>query len=384
MDVISVESGAERSYAYRRRSACADRSEFSCHSRIDDEKSTMSPIQRFVLSEEPPNQLPPALLKSIRRREKHLRRHCDAASLHELDETVASVGKLYQTYRRNNDDDSLGSHSIATADGQTIYTHRDLLHNMPDFKSSVVSSRSVRSSSRRRRRGSSLERMIGKTIRQEARKQESKYLEYSPENSVSEHTSVNYILKDLVEASIVLETETGTVSLQTQDNPTPDERRRKAPKTSPAEKFNPLLPPIASESYTSQDEDLLQMPKFPELDPPTPKISEDSDEDDSPFVKINDLNFLTPNTSNETSADSMDAVEGFSNAFDNIQGDAWQPYDQALWPEASLPVKGDFGDEWILAPFDGDSLGSPYSVADFSHVRSWKTSETGWKAKVTI
>jgi hypothetical protein len=58
-------------------------------------------------------------------------------SLQELDETVASVGSKYQSPRRPGEDDlSVGScaNTLVTSDGHAIYTHRNLIENMPQVR----------------------------------------------------------------------------------------------------------------------------------------------------------------------------------------------------------------------------------------------------------
>lgn len=258
----------------------------------------MGPYNRYIVSERPsahaqqehykPNhhhqqdELPQILLKGSMRRKKHLAEKCNHQSLKELDETVASVGKLYTSPRRPGTEDdqrSMGSHTISTHDGHSIYTQRHLIDNMRDMNRSVysgcqsvasspskssISRKSKSSHSSRRSRKSSLERLITQTILTAASIDggSGQFLETVHETAPvdASSASTDFILKDLYTINTIMATEarshaSGDASAKPAvGTALPASQRLDRPGS---HRFNPLLPPIVSASFASQEDDPL-------------------------------------------------------------------------------------------------------------------------------
>jgi len=307
----------------------------------DDDSTTMSSSQRFVLAEQPFGQLPPSAGGSrsvssitMRRKKRHNLKKLDLRSLNELDETVLSVGKLYSSSRRPGEEDE--SYSIATGDGQSIYTHPSLIDNMQIMNRSksigastvggshsVQSNQSISRSSisrsskkskkkRRKKRGSSLERDISKAIIAAEAKNEkegklSQLLEkhnrrVQEQDAKSDATSTEFILHDLDQVSAIIDIEVATHASGDESHAgaasvdTHARRQRYA--------CTPLLPPIASESYASQedeDEEEEVAREYGFVKEPAPS---DESGTASAFAKLNDLDFLTPTNSYVTKDES--------------------------------------------------------------------------------
>lgn len=485
-----------------------------------DNDSAMSPSQRYVLTEqEPYGQLPVNCTKSsagsVRsssrsRRWNGGKKMVDQFSLNELDEAVASVGKLYQSPRRPGDlhDDysstvSVESQSIATGDGHSIYSQQNLIANMHlmmkghhhqnriglssgtmSLKSGKSSqskrSRSSRRSRKRRTRGASLERTISETILAAVKNEgkviggsQSQFVESFQEevapasSSVLSSASTEFILHDLHQVSAIIESE--VASHVTSDTPVPFQKQpinqlhNHHSTTTPVDSSTrgsrarqhryactPLLPPIASESCNEEDED---------EDVLNPEITAEKDDDDNSFVKFQNVDFFTPNTSNENRSTAIDDSPQPNNTISpssphsyskhvSPNNDPFEALDRhgikSLWersepvdsaevqppalpprsnnkqdPTELLPLSrkslqqlqqqqnpnewspeeaSEFLDsvEWTtfkenpFAGLDTASVESPNSIADFdqnrhhstsdfTHVRPWKTSESGWK-----
>jgi hypothetical protein len=176
--------------------------------------------------------------KTTQRRKGRRSSKYSLRSLQELDETVASVGSKYQSPRRPGEDDlSVGScaNTLVTSDGHAIYTHRNLIENMPQVKRggrsnelcSVKSQRtnpshrSKKSRGSRLKRGSSLERTISRTILQTAAAgvEEAHFLVRPEGNSSSGETPVDFILHDLVQVDNFIQSETVSLKISVHSNP---------------------------------------------------------------------------------------------------------------------------------------------------------------------
>jgi hypothetical protein len=202
--------------------------------------------KRFILDEDcrgtayPVNQV--AGKTTQRRKGRRRSSKYSLRSLQELDETVASVGSKYQTPRRPGEDDlSVGScaNTLVTSDGHAIYTHRNLIENMPQVKRggrsnesysvksqrTNPSNRSKKSRGSRLKRGNSLERTISRTILQTAAAGvEAAHFLVRPEgNSSSGETPVDFILHDLVQVDNFSQSESASVKISVHSN-SPRER----------------------------------------------------------------------------------------------------------------------------------------------------------------
>jgi hypothetical protein len=198
--------------------------------------------KRFILDEDgrgiayPVNQV--AGKTTQRRKGRRRSSKYSLRSLQELDETVASLGSKYQTPRRPGEDDlSVGScaNTLVTSDGHAIYTHRNLIENMPQVKRggrsnesysvksqrTNPSNRSKKSRGSRLKRGNSLERTISRTILQTAAAGvEAAHFLVRPEgNSSSGETPVDFILHDLVQVDNFIHSETVSVNTGVHSNP---------------------------------------------------------------------------------------------------------------------------------------------------------------------
>jgi hypothetical protein len=192
----------------------------------DDSRGVVSPVSAL------------AVKTTGRRKGRRSNKYSLRWSLQELDETVASAGKMYRSPRRPGEDDSIGSNcsnTIITSDGHAIYTHRNLIENMPQVrrggrsteKRSVQSHRtnpSNISESRggsRQKRGSSLERTISRTILRTAAAglQQAHFLVSPDGNSSSSETPVDFILHDLYEVDTAIQSETNSVRISVHSNP---------------------------------------------------------------------------------------------------------------------------------------------------------------------
>ena len=147
-------------------------------------------------------------------------------SLQELDETVASVGKIYRSPKRPGDHEySVYSNTIVTSDSHTIYTHRRLIDNMPKterigIQRELRSSHSFRSThssrskrSKNSRQGDSLERTISRTILQTAAAgvEDAHFVVSQVGAASSDGTPVDFILHDLICVDIILKNEMSLV-----------------------------------------------------------------------------------------------------------------------------------------------------------------------------
>jgi hypothetical protein len=194
--------------------------------------------KRFILDEDDQGIARPvsrAAVKATRRRKGRRSNKYSLRSLQELDETVASVGSVgtkYQSPRRPGEDDfSVVScaNTLVTSDGHAIYTHRNLIENMPQVKGggrsnelcsvqshrTNPSNRSQKSRGSRLTRGNSLERTISRTILKTAAAgvEEAHFLVRPEGNSSSGETTVDYILHDLVQADTVMHSETASAKI---------------------------------------------------------------------------------------------------------------------------------------------------------------------------
>jgi len=316
--------------------------------------AAMGPYNRYSVREQPlshaqqehyqPNQphhhqhqqhdeLPQILLKGSLRRKKHLTEKCDLQSLKELDETVASVGKLYASSRRPGPEDdlrSMGSHTMSTQDGHSIYTHRHLIDNMRDMNrstcQSVASSPSKSSMSRksksshssRRSRKSSLERLITQTILTAASIDggSGQFLETVHETSApveASSASTDFILKDLYTINTIMASEarshaSGDASTKPAAGPALHSSQRLDRPGS--HRFNPLLPPIVSASFASQEDDPLAPATSPtpcalryeknDTTMPSQSLGETSKHEGERYVSnVADLDFFASNNAPE-------------------------------------------------------------------------------------
>jgi hypothetical protein len=197
--------------------------------------------KRFILDEDGQGiacPVPQLAAKTTRRRKGRRSNKYSLRSLQELDETVASVGKSYQSPRRPGEDaSSVGScaNTLVTSDGHAIYTHRNLIANMPQVKGggrsnelcsvhshrTNLSNRSKKSRGSRLKRGSSLERTISRTILNTAAAgvEEAHFLVRPEGNSSSGETPVDFILHDLDKVDNVIHSESASVKVSVHPNP---------------------------------------------------------------------------------------------------------------------------------------------------------------------
>jgi hypothetical protein len=428
----------------------------------DDSSSMGSINNRYVLSEHPPEQqLPLALLKGGSRRKKALAGdQFDLRSLNELDEAVASVGKLYQSPRVPLVDDDL----ISFHTGMISTTNESLRKRNSSRSSSgaqsVVSSLSTRSkrstrSRRRRQRGLSLERIISQTILETSvQDQDTEPLKETPQ---PKGPSADDILQDLFQVCTIMESE----GYSTSSGSSCCELSSHLPVSSEKPgygRFHSLLPPIVSgsKSYASAEDDLFhESPskcKYMKSDHHlhtqpqrgdcfTPDTSAESrsagaslsppsspgnpfDDVEQPqamwlsadYLKSERAETLTDrygdqnptllSLSSSTSASEAEKPTASKSRSWGKNKDIWLPQEsspafsewlpQEEFDAFSAPPKKTnvtnesatffSSDEWTTfdhTPFGpgpgSDSDQSPLSVADFSALRQWKTSERGWK-----
>jgi hypothetical protein len=349
-----------------------------------------------------------------RTKKKTKRRHkCDAQSLHELDETVASIGR-----RMERDDMDSDSHSIATSEGHSIYTNGELIDNMHTVTATSGgrsidsyeggsrqgwSPRSIRSSSRSRssRSRPSLEQLVFEAIVGADPNVEA----YKADDFLSpDAISTDYILRDLDHA-------------------------RKSPQSIPSThaykfrlrpRFNPLLPPIESYTQPSEDESSHRCSRsqalpgaapsswggpfaavsnvshksYLDMDPTmiyktTTSTSNETPMDflETPKSRVSASNyqpryaFISTSVSNDRSPSQDEVRQTMSNQ-ERRTSHAEESFEQERW--TSFPSDGwtSFHDD--KNPFVSETLcqKSPSVVSDHPYFRpAWKSSETGWKER---
>lgn len=255
--------------------------------------------KRFVLDEDGRGVPFPATQvggKTIQRRKGRRSSKYSRRSLQELDETVASVGSKYQSPRRPGDDDlSVGScgNTLITSDGHAIYTHRNLIENMPQVKRggranefcsvksqrTNPSNRSKKSRGSRLKRGNSLERTISRTILQTAAAgvAEAHFLVRPEGNSSSGETPVDFILHDLVQADNFIHSETVSVKISVHSNSPRETVSRLGPFASEVPKAKDFLNDTTTTTlFRAGSADIFLQGKSREFDAVTPVTSDET------------------------------------------------------------------------------------------------------------
>jgi hypothetical protein len=257
--------------------------------------------KRFILDEDgvgiayPVNQVAGKVTQ--RRRKGRRSSKYSLRSLQELDETVASVGSKYQSPRRPGEDDlsSVGScaNTLVTSDGHAIYTHRNLIENMPQVKRggrsnelysvksqrTKTSNRSKKSRGSRLKRGNSLERSISRTILQTAAAGvEAAHFLVRPEgNSSSGEIPVDFILHDLVRIDNLIHCESVSVKNRVRSKPPRERASLSGSFSSEVSKDKDFLNDTATTTpFITGSADIFSLGKPQEFDAITPVTSDET------------------------------------------------------------------------------------------------------------
>jgi len=400
----------------------------------ESSSDTMNESKRFVMTEDPWEAVPAVVWKAKGGRRKRFSGMCSVESLQELDDTVASVTRSYRSSSRQGEEEdsiSTSSQTIATQEGHNIYTHRNLIGNMQEMTKTRHSlpksyregrsmrsnkskpSRSSRASSKksRRKRGSSLERIVSKTILLTATRgaDEAHFLVTSNGKRPVDTPSADFILKDLVHTAMI---EKEVSSVQTSGTAaklranflhpkvshdvrsgSPQRKRKDAPpspkknsEVSVAKSPETLMTDVSSEESSS-------LAGVKRRSPSDFATSPDKSSDD-PFAQLDDHEQQSSTLFSITDdGASRDFTASPSRKFRDPPGkvcSSEQAYEQAFeepldslldsegWttfnsnPFASSPFSGEEG--------DGASDKSPSSIADFG--KSKKDANKGQRAVV--
>ena len=186
--------------------------------RLLKETETMDPYKKYIMGQ--PKYRSRSSTRASRGDKKKVSPRARKSGLQELDETVASVEKSQRSSSRRSraDESSVGSYTIATREGNSIYEHKNLIDNLQMMKKvgstselkqskSTYSKRSRRSRTSRRSNRTSLERVVTDTILDSATWGGANFITTREEELSSKKLSAESILEDLDQASAIIESE---------------------------------------------------------------------------------------------------------------------------------------------------------------------------------